>query len=120
MRLTKNRKVILNLLEKQKRPLSAQLIYDLLPEKTMDLSTIYRGLEKLYEHNILAKSTLNQTAYYYLNKKDHFHYMLCLGCQKMIKLDCYLELFVAELEKTDNLKIVSHDLTFYGYCSNCQ
>lgn len=118
MRLTKHRKTILSLLKEKKRPLSAELIYQLLPKNTMDLSTIYRNLELLYNKNYLSKSILEQTTYYHYNFSQHHHYMICLNCRKMVEVDCHLSdnLKVSK----NNFKIISHDLTFYGYCENCQ
>ncbi len=111
MRLTKHRKTVLTVLKENKRPLSAELIYNLLPEGTMDLSTIYRSLDVLYEHNFITKSMLNQTSYYYVNSGKHHHYMICLSCHNMLEVDCHLKDSIHTAEHQE-FKVVSHDLTF--------
>lgn len=120
MRMTKNRKIILEILKESNKPMSAELILNTLEEGSMDPATVYRSLDVLYNNNYLIKSTLNQTSYYHLNNEDHNHYMLCLDCQKFVKVDCHLHELEKELEKDSNLKIISHNLTFYGYCSKCK
>lgn len=119
MRMTKNRKIILDLLKKENKPMSAELIYEKLPLNFMDLSTIYRSLDTLFNNNYLLKSTLINTTYYHLNNEDHNHYMLCLECNNLFTVDCHLHGVKEEIEKENNLKIVSHNLTFYGYCGKC-
>lgn len=120
MRMTKNRKIILDLLKETNKPMSAELIINELQEGLMDPATVYRSLDVLYHNNYLIKSTLHQTSYYHLNDDEHNHYMLCLSCQKLFKVDCHLHELESELEKENNLTIISHNLTFYGYCSKCK
>lgn len=120
MRMTKNRKTILELLKKENKPMSAELILNSLPKNIMDLSTVYRSLEYLFNNNYLLKSTLGQTTYYHLNKKDHQHFMQCVSCGKLVELNCVLHDYKKELEKENDLIIISHNLTYYGYCKNCK
>lgn len=120
MRMTKNRKLILNLLETNNKPMSAELIINELPKDIMDLSTVYRSLDVLYNNNYLLKSTLNNTTYYHLNNEKHNHYMLCLECENLFPVDCHLHGVKDEIEKESDLEIISHNLTFYGYCSECK
>jgi len=119
MRLTAHRKTILSLLQKTKNPICADKIFNKLPEKTMNLSTVYRTLEKLYETGMISKSLINHTLYYHMNTHDHHHYMICLDCKEMYKLDCHIHQIIDDIEKNNHYKIIQHDLTFYGYCENC-
>lgn len=118
MRLTKHRKTILSLIKEKNRPLSADLIFKLLPKNTMDMSTIYRSLEVLYNNNYISKSILSQTAYYHYNYSEHHHYMVCLNCNKMVEVECQIE--ETPIINNKDFKVISHDLTFYGYCNLCQ
>lgn len=119
MRLTKHRKTIISLLKEKNRPLSAELIYQLLPKGTMDISTIYRSLEILYNNNYISKTILDQTTYYHYNFSEHHHYMICLSCHQMLEADCHLTDHL-KLAENNKFQIISHDLTFYGYCEKCQ
>lgn len=119
MRMTKNRKIILNIIKESNKPLSAELIMNKLGTNTMDPSTVYRSLELLYTNNYLLKSTLNKTDYYHLNEKEHKHYMKCLKCKKLIPINCHLHKVKETIEKESEHTIISHNLTFFGYCKEC-
>ena len=120
MRMTKQRKMILDLLGKTEQPKSAEMILLELPNHTMNLSTVYRTLDTFFIQGLVSKSNMKNTAYYYINKKDHHHYMICLGCQKMYEIDCHLDHIADQVAKEHHFKITHHDMTVYGYCSQCQ
>ncbi len=120
MRMTKQRKQILNIFNENKKPLSAEMIENLLPDEAINLSTIYRTLEKFYDDEIISKSSINHTQYYYLNDHKHHHYMICLNCHKMIEIDCHIHQFEEEVAKAHHFKVTHHDMTLYGYCDECQ
>ena len=120
MRMTRQREQILSILKKAKEPKSAEMLYALLPENTMNLSTVYRILDTFFEHGIISKSTMNHTSYYYINHQDHHHYLICLGCQKMYEMDCHLDHIAQRVADAHHFKITHHDMTVYGYCESCQ
>ncbi len=120
MRMTRQRKAILALFEQSKKPLSAEMIMSTLKDQHMDLSTIYRTLETFHDTGYISKSNIDQTSYYYFNRKDHHHYMICIHCHKMIPVDCHLGNFSEEVAQKHGFKITHHDMTLYGYCQSCQ
>ncbi len=120
MKLTTHRKTIISVLRKNKNPMSAENIMNELPSNTMNLSTIYRSLEKLYSMGMISKSLINHSSYFHVNDHDHHHYMICLNCKKMFELDCHIHDMINDIEKNNHYKIIQHDLTFYGYCNKCQ
>lgn len=120
MRMTNQRKEIIQILKKSSQPKSAEMIYDELPKKTMNLSTIYRTMDAFFQAGMISKSTMNHTAFYYLNQKHHHHFLICLGCQKMYEMDCHIDHIADEVAKHHHFKITHHDMTVYGYCEHCQ
>jgi Fur family ferric uptake transcriptional regulator len=118
--MTNQRKEIMNLLKKSSQPKSAEMIYEELPDHTMNLSTIYRTMDAFFQEGLISKSNMNNTAYYYLNHKHHHHYLICLGCQKMYEMDCHIDHIADEVAKNHHFKITHHDMTVYGYCESCQ
>ena len=120
MRMTKQRTQIKSIFDEHSNPLSAEMIMDLLPDDALNLSTIYRTLEIFYDEEIISKSTINHTNYYYLNDHKHHHYMICLNCHKMIEIDCHLHQFEDQVAKSHGFKVTHHDMTLYGYCKACQ
>lgn len=120
LKMTKQRKLLLALLQKQKSPLSAEMIYAKLPVGSMNLSTVYRILDTFRTFHMIDKTLLDNTAYYKISTQDHKHYMVCLNCHKMLEMDCHLHGFAKEEADKVHFTITSHDLTVYGYCEACQ
>ncbi|MGE4320858.1 MAG: Fur family transcriptional regulator [Acholeplasmataceae bacterium] len=120
MRMTKQRKQILDVFEKNNKPMSAEMIMVELPDDALNLSTIYRTLETFFHDGIISKSSIDHTNFYYLNDKQHHHFMICLNCHKMIEIDCHLHHFEEEVAESHHFKITHHDMTLYGYCESCQ
>lgn len=120
MRLTPQRKDILNILNKANEPLSAEMIFERLTLDNINLSTVYRSLDLFFEKGLISKSFINPSTYYYINHKDHHHYMICIHCQKMYEIDCHLHNLTDDIAKKHDFKITHHDMTVYGYCRACQ
>lgn len=120
LKMTKQREHLLSFLKKQKSPLSAEMIYAKLPMGSMNLSTVYRILETFIQYQLVEKTFLDNTAYFKIASSEHHHYMVCLKCHKMIEMDCHFHGVADEDALKHNFKITSHDLTVYGYCTNCQ
>ncbi len=120
MRMTKQRKQILEILKKANHPLSAEMILHQISEEQMNLSTVYRTLDLFFTEEIVSKSFMNHTTYYYLNQSEHHHYMICIGCQKMYEIDCHINHIADDIARKHEFKITHHDMTVYGYCKSCQ
>lgn len=119
MRLTPARKLVLNLFKTKSSLLCAEDIERLLKNESIFLSTIYRALEYFEKENVLGKSTINKTAYYYLIDGKHHHYMICTTCLARFPIDCKLDSMINKNMKKHNFVPTNHDLTIYGYCENC-
>lgn len=120
MRMTKQRKMILDILKKTHIPQSAEMIYEKLPDHKVNLSTVYRTLDTFFIEGVLSKSTMKNTTYFYISNQEHHHYMICLGCQTMYEIDCHLDHVAEHVAKDHHFKITHHDMTVYGYCESCQ
>ncbi|HAX03548.1 MAG: hypothetical protein A2Y45_10145 [Tenericutes bacterium GWC2_34_14] len=120
MRMTNQRKMILDLLKKSRMPKSAEMILSDLPDHTMNLSTVYRTLDAFFIEGLVSKSSMKNTAYYYMQNQGHHHYMICINCQKMYEIDCHLDDIAEHVADHHHFKITHHDMTVYGYCEACQ
>lgn len=120
MRLTKHRREILSVFNNTKEILSAEMIYQQMDQEEIDLSTIYRALDYFMREGIVAKSTIEQTAYFYLNEGEHHHYLICTKCHQRFPIDCHLERLMKKTIKQANFKVTHHDVTIYGFCEDCQ
>ena len=122
---TKRRAAILGILERQPQPVAAEQIFMELDrlEIPTSLSTVYRELDSLESNGLVVKVTINESnkALYEYNRMIHKHYLICLGCKKMIPLDiCPLKPFEEKVEEQTHFMITDHKLNLYGYCPECR
>ena len=122
---TKRRAAILEILEKQTQPVPAEQIFFELNRYGLSasLSTVYRELDSLKTSGLVARVSIDAggKALYEYNRMVHRHYLVCLGCNKMISLDiCPLKAYEKELEKETHFVITDHRLNLYGYCPECR
>ena len=125
LKSTKHRTAILNMLKQSNMPMPAEKIYIQLKEagNSINLSTVYRTLEALTERGLLNKHSIinDSRALYEYNNKVHKHFLVCMGCKKMLTIEhCPLEEYEKILEKETDFIISGHKLDLYGYCADCQ
>ncbi len=125
LKKTKQRSAILEILQKNSQPVSAEQIFLELSEKKISasLSTVYRSLEAMAQKGVVTKINISSEgkALFELNTNMHRHYLVCLGCKKIIALDyCPLEGYEEKLEGETDFFIVGHRLDIFGYCPECR
>lgn len=104
LKSTKKRQVLLLLLQKQARPMTAEELHALAePILPMNVSTVYRTLNTLTERKFSsALSGQDGKAYYSLAKKDHSHRLVCDLCGKVIPVDTCRSSELEENPATEN------------------
>ncbi len=121
-RITKQRKAILDVMDKTSKFLSAEEIYNKSKEEQpcINLATVYRNLDVLNNINAVEMIDLGDNCYKYrLKGKEHNHCFICLECGETIEFPlCPLSDVSDILEKND-LTITGHRFEIYGYCSEC-
>jgi len=122
---TKHRNAVLNILQKSNQPIAAEQVYLQLKQKeiAINLSTVYRTLETLAEKQLATKIIIagDSRALFEYNQMVHKHYLICLGCKKIISIHhCPLESYEQSLADETGYLIEGHRLDVYGYCPECQ
>jgi|SRR5690554_126174 len=120
MKLTQKRQKVYDMLKKAKKPQSADDIFHVLGAEQMNLSTIYRTLERFHQDALVSRNYLDNTAYYYLNEKEHHHFMVCDMCHKKYAFDCHVKELIEEVREKYGFDVQHHDLNLYGICQNCR
>lgn len=124
MKNTKQRILIIDILQKAKKPLSANdiLIRAIKKQPNIALTTIYRNLEMLYESDLITRYRIDEKEYCYeLKKEEHTHYLICKNCKKKVDLpECPLKELEQSISNTTGFKITSHNLELEGYCDKCK
>ncbi len=122
LKITQARISLLELIEKENKPLDSQFLIDTLKQKfKVDKVTIFRILNVLTEHGILRKLEFGEgKARYELNTEDH-HHLICQSCGNIEDIsDCNIEALEKEIKQKKHFLVKLHTLEFYGLCKDCQ
>lgn len=124
-KITGARQAILNVLQREARPLSNKEILQAMPVGQCDLATIYRSVQMLEQLGIVKRFHFGEgPARFALVDEDHgahCHHLVCTRCTKIVEIG---ECIVRELEERviarSQFKAVTHRLEFFGICPACQ
>jgi Fur family ferric uptake transcriptional regulator len=121
-RLTQQRKIILEELQKVYTHPTAEEIYEMVRARLprISLATVYRNLEALEEAGLVLKlqAKNNGKARYDGDVKRHCH-LVCKGCSKVIDIfDCQIQVSSKEI-KEHNFFVISDHLEIPGFCQKC-
>ncbi len=122
---TKHRNSILNIIEKNAQPVTAEQIYFALVSQaiSINLSSVYRVLNTLVEKHLIIKSSMagENKAVFELNRFEHKHYVVCTQCKKIVAVPgCPLEEYENKLRDEIGFDVQGHQLELYGVCRDCQ
>jgi Fur family ferric uptake transcriptional regulator len=132
-RWTLPREVILNLLSRSSKHMSAKELYaSLYPlYPGIGLTTVYRTLELLFRLGFVQKLTSGDGQSRYElksgDKKDHHHHIICTKCGKIIDYRDFVQEELELVKKTEetlskkhNFLILDHNIEFLGLCKDCR
>lgn len=117
MRLSRQRRAILELLWQTQEHLSARQIYDRLNQEGKDIghTSVYQNLEALSDQGII-ECVERADGRLYGNISDSHSHVNCLDTEKI--LDVHVQLpaeIIAKIEAETGVKIVDYRIDFYGY-----
>ena len=112
-KITQPRKSVIDFLIKQKKPVSAQYIFDNL-KKDLDKVTVYRILDVFEKLGIVFQEHYKKQALYYLANEQH-HHIICRQCGHTDCVPCY-----HNFEEIKNFQNVKHNLVLSGLCNKCK
>ncbi|WP_322744865.1 Fur family transcriptional regulator [Leptolyngbya ectocarpi] len=116
MRLSRQRRYILELLWDLQEHLSAREIYDELNQrgKKIGHTSVYQNLEALFEQGIIECVERSDGRLYGHQNSSHSH-VNCLDTQKIIDIDIKLpSTVIQEVEQRTGLKIKGYRIDFFG------
>jgi Fur family peroxide stress response transcriptional regulator len=88
---------------------------------TMSQATVYKTLAMLKDLGEVLEIDLHEDSHYDGNKPYPHPHLVCIRCHKIMDGEADLaQPLVDELERGSGYHIVRHQLTFYGYCPDCQ
>jgi len=122
MRLTTQRQIILEELEKVTSHPTANEVYDMVRKRLprIGLGTVYRNLELMAETGIILKLEVGGTQKRF-DATTHPHYHIrCISCGKVEDIDIPV---IADINQVaaelSNYQILGHHIEFSGVCGTC-
>ncbi|MBW4654639.1 MAG: transcriptional repressor [Kaiparowitsia implicata GSE-PSE-MK54-09C] len=117
MRVSKQRRFILELLWQQREHLSAREIYDRLNQKGKDIghTSVYQNLEALSQNGII-ECIDRADGRLYGNISDPHSHINCLDTNQII--DVHVDLpadLLQQIEAQTGVKIANYKIDFFGY-----
>ncbi|NHC36695.1 Fur family transcriptional regulator [Scytonema millei] len=117
MRVSRQRRFILELLWQAKEHLSAREIYDRLNQQGKDIghTSVYQNLEALSTQGII-ECIERADGRLYGNISDSHSHINCLDTAQILDVEVELpETLLREVEARTGVKITDYSINFYGY-----
>lgn len=123
LKLTKQRKKILDLIRKSQGHMTADMIHHALKQENVSIgiATVYRNLNLLYDERYVNRILHPELGYVYdKNVTDHYHFY-CRICHTVMDIDLpYKHELDVEASKIVDGEIISHSVIFEGICNACK
>ena len=116
--MTKNAKLIMDIINASCDHLTAEQIFLRLKEENVKISlaTVYNSLTSLYEDGLVRKVVVEGYPDRYDIVRRHDH-LVCVRCGRL--MDVTLEDLTASLQHEVNVPIISYDLKISCICGEC-
>ncbi len=121
-RMTKQRKIILDVLKNTKIHPTADWVYDQVREElpNISLGTVYRNLKVLKEMGEIMELDFGSTYSRFDGIPENHYHFVCNHCERVYDIDMPVdETLLERAEKRAEHQIDEHRLEFYGTCSEC-
>ncbi len=122
-KVTPQRRIILDILNKSPRHLTAEEVADEVKkiQPSVSVATIYRNLNLMVDIMLLSKLDLHNGPARYQINQGHNHHMVCLECGEAIKLGvCPMQGEIARMVQETGFKVDHHHFEITGICKECQ
>ena len=125
LKMTNQRRVLLDLVLKSKGHLSLNDISHIIGKKHPNIgpATVYRTLKLFKEAGIIAERhfTNGETQYEVKLDDEHHDHMICTDCGKIIEFfDPLLEKMQEDIAARYQFILTHHRMELYGKCSKCK
>ena len=123
-RLTRQRRLVLKVLEESREHLDAEGLHDRAKalDPNISLATVYRTLVVLKEMGLVEEHRLGEGHAHFetTQKTPHYHFT-CSGCGRVIEFDAPQVVEVLRrLSKQQGLQVTSAHLLVTGLCARCR
>ena len=122
-KITPQRRAIFEALLRDESHPTAEEIYQRVWSVMPDISrtTVYNTLHELVAVGALVEvEDLSEGGTRYDTRGSQHHHLFCLTCHTLVDIDRDFDRLELSGGETAGYRIVRHQVTFYGYCPNCQ
>ena len=125
LKITRQRRVVLNTFAECEDHVSAEELYNLVSkaDPKIGLATVYRTLALLTQSGLASELDFGDGQKRYEHKFMHNHHdhMICTQCGKVIEFTHpIIEKLQEGVAKENKFTITSHKLDIFGICQNCK
>lgn len=117
IRNTKQRELILKIINNSCEHLNAEAVYDLSRKhiKNISLGTVYRNLNQLVDLGLVRRIKMDNGIDRFDNTIQNHSHFICTECNNII--DIFDSIMFEENLK--NMKVISYDIKLTGICEVC-
>jgi Fur family ferric uptake transcriptional regulator len=123
-RVTRQRLLVAEALNRADRQLTADELYDALRkrEPTIGRATVFRTLERLVDAGVARRLELEGHVYGYVAcEPEHHHHLACTSCGRVEDIDeAYVTPIARRVARERGFEIDDARLDFYGRCAACR
>ncbi len=125
-RNTKQRRVILDTVERHGGHLTADEIYQLARRRHphLSLGTVYRNLRVLAAQGAVRELDFGMAVTYFETTKDPHYHLICRVCERIVDVEMPIERglmkMVMRTPGIGGFQIEEHRLDFIGVCAACR
>lgn len=124
LRMTRQRQLILEVLEASQEHLDAEAIHDRVKARDprIGLATVYRTLALLKAMGLVKEHSLGEEHGHFeaVQEVPHYHFT-CIGCRQVIEFEAPVVMeAVQSLIDREGVQVMDVHLSLTGYCSNCR
>lgn len=123
LRITKQRKLILDALMSVKSHPTADELYQMVKKTlpSISLGTVYRNLEIMSDSGMIQKLEIGGTQMRFDGMVETHYHVRCTRCGRVDDLDMTPDLSLEEeVCRLTGFDVHRHSLEFMGHCSSCR
>ena len=124
--LSKNQRVVLDIIEKAKEPLKAySILYNVQKKGIKAPQQIYRALDKLIEigkiHKVESRNAFVACKNSNCEVSKATAFSICENCEKITEINnLNLSIYLTNFKDVSGMKYKKYNLEFFGLCKRCK
>ena len=122
-RLTRQRRIILETLQRSGGHLEAQALHSRVKDRypSISLATVYRTLAVLREMGLVEQHLLGEEHSHFETSGESHHHFTCLGCGEVVEFDTEMvKEMIRKLHERRGIRVTAAHLQLSGHCAQCQ